>query len=179
MQKLMEMKNKKGFTLIEMLIVILIIVILLAIAIPSVVAYRKDSERTADLGAAKTVYTALEAQLSMHGELSLPVTGMSQSGDILYSHQVWGPAGSFPGNGYGNSVNGRLGSDFDGMYKFGYDTTTNSVIWVTYHDNKHNGTGLTVTNNSYVMVYDVVNGVEGYITEFGNTYTGSMYNHAY
>ncbi len=179
MQKLINTKNKKGFTLIEMLIVILIIVVLIAIAVPFVTAYRKNAERTADLGAAKTVYSALEAQLAIHGELSLPVTGMSQSGDIIYSHQVWGPAASFPGNGFGNTVNGNLGPDFDGIYKFGYDTTTNSVVWVSYHDNKHSGVSHRASNPFHVMIYDVENGVEGYAKELGAPYTEAMYNHAY
>ncbi len=61
MQKLMELKNKKGFTLIEMLIVILIIVILLAIAVPAVAAYRRDALRTQDEGAIETIRTAIEA----------------------------------------------------------------------------------------------------------------------
>ncbi len=61
MQKLIEMKNKKGFTLIEMLIVILIIVILLAIAVPAVAAYRRDALRTQDEGAIETIRTAIEA----------------------------------------------------------------------------------------------------------------------
>ncbi len=63
MQKLIEMKNKKGFTLIEMLIVILIIVILLAIAVPAVAAYRRDALRTQDEGAVETILTSLEAAL--------------------------------------------------------------------------------------------------------------------
>ncbi len=61
MQKLMEMKNKKGFTLIEMLIVILIIVILLAIAVPAVAGYRRDALRTQDEGAIESIRTAIEA----------------------------------------------------------------------------------------------------------------------
>ncbi len=181
MQKLINLKNRKGFTLIEMLIVILIIVILLAIAVPSVIAYRKDATRTADLGAAKTLYTTLEAGLTTYGELSLPETGLSQSGDILYSHQLWGPAGSFPGNGFGNMINGNLGSEFDGMYKFGYDTTTNSIAWVSYHDNQHSDANHRTTNTAYVMIYDVANGVEGYAKDLGSPYTdaGSVYLHNY
>ncbi len=61
MQKLIALKNKKGFTLIEMLIVILIIVILLAIAVPAVAAYRRDALRTQDEGAIETIRTAIEA----------------------------------------------------------------------------------------------------------------------
>ncbi len=63
MQKLIQMKNKKGFTLIEMLIVILIIVILLAIAVPAVSAYRKEALRTQDEGAIETIRTSIESTL--------------------------------------------------------------------------------------------------------------------
>ncbi len=56
-----HLKNKKGFTLIEMLIVILIIVILLAIAVPAVAGYRRDALRTQDEGAIESIRTAIEA----------------------------------------------------------------------------------------------------------------------
>ncbi len=184
MQKLIQLKNKKGFTLIEMLIVILIIVILLAIAIPSVVAYREKSQETADLGAAKTVYTALEAALVDFGELPgldapphvadswyQTVTGTN----IIYYHNIGNgtrviSSGVTPnGYKYAGIVNAQLGSEFYGCYKFGYDTTTSSIAWVSYHhdDNTINTTRYTAADSD-VMVYDVANGISGYADELGS-----------
>ena len=53
--------NKKGFTLIELMIVIAIIGILAAIAIPQFASYRKKAYNSAALSDLKTAKTSLEA----------------------------------------------------------------------------------------------------------------------
>ncbi len=186
MQKLIQLKNKKGFTLIEMLIVILIIVILLAIAVPSVIAYRKDAERTADLGAAKTLYTAIEAALTEHGSISDSDGFIDPYGNeiapgvrMLATNQVMVPTAGY-GAALMNTILGNLdGHEFTGKFKFGYNPVTNSIDWVTYHDHKYTDTDANANgrsaSSSRVIIYDVVNNVEGYISEFGTT---SIYNAA-
>ncbi len=197
MQKLMELKNKKGFTLIEMLIVILIIVILLAIAIPSVVAYREDSQRTADLGAAKTVYTALEAEITEFGELPGPdgsppnaysdyQTLPAPNDNIIYYHdtgngtQVLSTSNTTWTFSFGAAVNSRLGVEFYGNYKFGYDTTTNSIAWVSYHHDDHtvlDASNRSTAANSNVMLYHVADNVSGYLDELPAPYNAWPYTH--
>lgn len=59
--KLNKMKNQKGFTLIELMIVIAIIGILAAIAIPQFSAYRKRSYDSAAQSDLKNATTAQEA----------------------------------------------------------------------------------------------------------------------
>ncbi len=70
MKKLRELKSKKGFTLVELIIVIVIIAILAAIAIPAMIAYINDARQSRDranyrmiLGAAGAAAGALEAEL--------------------------------------------------------------------------------------------------------------------
>jgi type IV pilus assembly protein PilA len=53
--------NSKGFTLIELMIVIAIIGILAAIAIPQFASYRQKAYNAAALSDLKTVKTTLEA----------------------------------------------------------------------------------------------------------------------
>jgi prepilin-type N-terminal cleavage/methylation domain-containing protein len=54
----MRFHNKKGFTLIELMIVIAIIAIIAAIAIPNLLHARKSANETAAIGALKTITTS-------------------------------------------------------------------------------------------------------------------------
>lgn len=57
-------KKKKGFTLIELIIVIAIIAILAAIAIPKFGEVRKNANIKADIATAKNVYSAVSVMLA-------------------------------------------------------------------------------------------------------------------
>lgn len=57
-------KNKKGFTLIEMIVVIVIIAILAAIAVPAVMKYIDEARETKLITHASSAKTSLEAELA-------------------------------------------------------------------------------------------------------------------
>ena len=62
------LKNKRGFTLIELMIVIAIIGILAAIAIPQFAKYRRRAYNSAALSDLKNFQTEMEAQYSENQE---------------------------------------------------------------------------------------------------------------
>ncbi len=177
MNKLIQLKNKKGFTLIEMLVVILIIVILIAIAIPAVAGYRADANETADKGAAETIFNALEAAATKYppsesaNRGTATVFGIAQASDQVFSNatitigddtQMTGP--------YLVAVQEFLGTNVQGTFKFNVTLSTGSVNWVTYVRD-----GVDQTKSANTMLYHALDGVSGYLDEVINPATGKIY----
>ncbi len=157
--KLKKLKNKKGFTLIEMLIVILIIVILLAIAVPAVAAYRRDALRTQDEGAVETIRTAIQAAVIRttpddNGSSYFHLfngyhVGVNLDYDRLVSISNNTSLDQETRDFYG-LLAGYLGPNFQGNFTFCYDVDNPSgdrIDWVSYWRSD------SATANDSVMFY--------------------------
>lgn len=71
--------NKKGFTLVELIVVIAIIAVLMAILVPTITGYVRDARVTAANANAKQVFVAAQTYLT---KLEVAGTAAPASGDI-------------------------------------------------------------------------------------------------
>ena len=55
-------KNKKGFTLIEIIVVVVILAVLMAVAVPSVLKYIDEADNAKYMAQARTVLTTAQAE---------------------------------------------------------------------------------------------------------------------
>lgn len=76
----MKKLNKKGFTLIELIVVIAILAILAAILIPAVTGYIQKAEQARDSANCRALYSQVSLQVMLDAEDLDPATGTSTSG---------------------------------------------------------------------------------------------------
>lgn len=67
MNKLLKLKNKRGFTLIELIVVIAVIAILAAILLPQFTGFSENAKRKAALSDARNISVAVGALIAENG----------------------------------------------------------------------------------------------------------------
>ena len=94
LQRLMNRRNKKGFTLIEMIVVIAIIAILIALLVPSIIGFIRDSRETAGNAAAKNIFVAAQTYAARQYAQGKTVTAiqLTDLSDYLNANTI--PAGA-------------------------------------------------------------------------------------
>lgn len=62
LKKLQKKSNKKGFTLVEIIVVLVILAILAAIAVPSVIGYVDEAKESRYIQEARSIYTVIQTE---------------------------------------------------------------------------------------------------------------------
>lgn len=98
-------KSKKGFTLIEMIIVIAIIAVLLLIMVPTMNGFVKTAQNEKDLANARSLYTSAKAQYTAASVHLKDSTGteytLPTSDSTSLNADFWD--GAFPKDSDGNA----------------------------------------------------------------------------
>lgn len=156
MKKFMK-QSKKGFTLIEMIVVIVIVAILVALAVPSVLGYVRDAKDTQFMSTARLVYQKVnEYALEEIANNGIFENDKSSTGKILnvklsdyYKRNI------LEVNGYESNPIQILiyYDDMDKPYKFDSKTTIHAVSKVGIGFNKYSNGSL-----DYILVVILQNG---------------------
>lgn len=62
LKKLQKKSNKKGFTLVEIIVVLVILAILAAIAVPSVIGYVDEAKESRYIQEARSIYVVFQTE---------------------------------------------------------------------------------------------------------------------
>ncbi len=109
---------ERGFTLVEIMIVVAIIALLAAIAIPNVLRGRTTANETAAIGSLRALISSVEMYRSVNNLYPTPVGS--------WTTQVFGPVPAFGPPSFNHVMDGTAASVTQG-YLYTYDSTTGAT----------------------------------------------------
>lgn len=131
--KMFDRRKRRGFSLIELLIVIAIILIIITIAAPRLNKARMYAQETGAMGAIRTIHTAQVQYMSQYGrfattltELGPPASGGSSpaAADLIGSDLALGDK-----NGYKFTLTGNAGGYVINANPISYNTTGSRTFY--------------------------------------------------
>lgn len=134
MKRLENLKNKKGFTLIELIVVIAILGILMLILVPSFLGYADDAKLQVAKANTRTVWTAAKAAESK-----------TEYDDTMTVAACSAVANTGKEKAFCDEIGSKLGTSFKGTYIVETDEAKKNVTKVKYTTN-----GKTCTYDSTV-----------------------------
>lgn len=115
----MKKNNKKGFTLVELVIVVAVMAILVAVAIPTVASVTAKAQSAVDASNAQTIESMLKLEMADQNKASLSETEVAQT-------IVDAKLGITKGVFYYDTVTGAVeatGAQSETVYKIDFTTT--------------------------------------------------------
>lgn len=139
-------KNKKGFTLVEIIVVLVILAILAAFTIPTMLGFVNDAKGKALITEARQVYIAAQATATECAATAVAYSGTMDSADCY--------ATVAPTDGPSKKMLDYLDDDIEGIIGANTAATTTKAVWTVTTDANAKVTMVEYWKGNYKVTID-------------------------